>query len=423
MVLDVPPQANNDPNEPLAPPPSTPPTPPQTSVQPVSDAAQSLNQPPTPPQTAAQSNTFQIPQQPDVASSAPAPAAPPAVDPSPAPVQPTPATPPAVDAPSAGNSTPQPSLAAKIPDIVEPATPAPHVSQEIPMPDSHDQPIFMQESSPAAPQPPAPQPASTPAPEPNIPLIEDETPPAADQVPVVQPPPVFDAAPPAPEPAPAPVSPQDTIPQPEFMSQPLQQPVSTAPSMQQQMAQQRPVKKRRSKLRLFVWLLVSLLITSALVAGVLWFVNRNNNAAEVVPDTPVEEVTVREYTSATLEFKTQIPSDWTDVESQEDGLDLVEFSHPTVRDNGTALASVAVIRLRNLDPSQTAASFYETYQSALAAGFDEFSETSNQELEIDNLPAKKVEADVTLDGVTDKAIFYLIFAGGKRLYNRPVCSG
>ena len=171
-----------------------------------------------------------------------------------------------------------------------------------------------------------------------------------------------------------------------------------------------PKRKKRSRFRLIILLLIGLAIAGLLVWGVATLFGGQSNSGDSTTKTEDSSSTTRDFESVLLGFSTKIPKDWEDAQRQEDGFDVVEFTHPDARSNGTPLASALIIRLRDLN-AEDKADFFKTYEAALSGGFDTFSETASEEVKVDDLPAKKIEADVEQDGVSDKAIFYLVYAG------------
>lgn len=189
---------------------------------------------------------------------------------------------------------------------------------------------------------------------------------------------------------------QSQIPRPA----PVQQPVlpTTLPS--------KP-RRQSSFVKYIVAGLVILLVAGLLVWGVSSLAG--NNAPE---KTAVTKPQYKEFVSESLGFTTEYPDGWTHEEGRKNGIDLVRFAHPKIRDNNTATAEVAILRLtsKQLGDIKDKEQFFETYTKTIADGFSSYSEISASEMTIDDLPAKKVEADIVQNGENDRAVFYLIYA-------------
>jgi|GEM_PF-6681097 len=261
--------------------------------------------------------------------------------------------------PPATPSVPQPST-------YTPSSPNPNLP---PQPDIHQAPIFMQEDASEIPLPFTKSGTASSAP----------TDPFAPSSQVTQRPPV-----------------QTQIPRPA----PVQQPIlpTTLPS--------KP-RRQSSFAKYLAAGVVILLIAGLLVWGVSSLVGNKE------PEKPaVTKPEYKEFVSETLGFATAYPDGWTHEEGRKNGLDLVRFAHPKIRENNTATAEVAVLRLtsKQLGEIDSKTQFFDTYTKTIADGFSSYSENSATEMTIDELPAKKVEADIVQNGENDRAVFYLIYA-------------
>lgn len=190
---------------------------------------------------------------------------------------------------------------------------------------------------------------------------------------------------------------QSQIPRPAPVQQPIL-PTNLPPA--------RP-RRQSSMVKYIVAGLVILVFAGLLVWAVGSITSNNEPEKEVV-----EKPQYKEFISEELGFATAYPEAWTHEQGRRNGLDLVRFSHPKIRDNNTATAEVGIIRLttQQLKNIKDKDQFFETYTKTIADGFNSYSETDASELTIDGLPAKKVVADIVQNGENDKAIFYLVYA-------------
>jgi len=275
--------------------------------------------------------------------------------------------------------SPAPTQVSQVP---QPPVYAPQPAQPVvpnnlpPQPDRHQPPIFMQEEGI----------------KPDIPLPYTKSG-TASSVPGGNP---MEA--PLPQQQPRQVQPQSRqIPRPA----PVQPPIlpTAAPS--------RP--RKASPLKYLIIGLGALLVAGLLIWLVVSIVS--NDQPDSQPDT-VEQPTYNDFTSEELGFTTAYPKGWTREEGRQNGLDLIRFSHPTIRDNNTSLAETVVLRLtsKQMKSVENKDQFFSTYGKAISSAFDSYSEVNAQELTIDKMQAKKIEADITQSGENDRAVFHFIYA-------------
>ncbi len=287
----------------------------------------------------------------------------------------SPTPPPTINTvPSFDSPLPTPQLPQQ-PPIAPQITPTQNTSsspqETTHMPDMHEPPIFMREDSPS----------------------EGAT---STPIPPLGTPPAYSVGGPPPQQNPA--------------IQPLQRPVQSASNISQVSI---PRRKQGSKFKLIIFVVLGLLITGLLMWAVIAVISSRSSDNDQTSQSTTKQAKDTEYVSEQLGFATRYADGWKQEQTKEDGLDVVTFSHPKIRDNDTAVAEVAVIRLTSaqLKDIPDKETFYSTYQKAITDGFDNYSELDSQELTIDDLPAKRVEADIAQKGEQDQAIFHFIYAG------------
>ncbi len=310
----------------------------------------------------------------------------PKTDPNPAPqIAPVETPPPApnIQTPPIISSEPVP----QIPDpVFPPVTQVPSTSPyngsgtSTPMPDVHEPPIFMYEDSPA--------PTATPA-------VISPVAPSVPPIPPLASPPSYSLG--------------GEPPQNQGI-QPMQRPVQSAANLSQVTI---PRRRKNSNLKYIVFGIIGFLIAGLLVWAVVAIISSVGSNSNKTSEQTIKKPENNKYENKLIGFATEYPKDWSAEQTKEDGLDVITFSHPKVRKNGTPTAEVAVIRLTSeqLKDIPDKKEFYSLYQKALIEGFDNYSERDSQELTVDGIPAKRIDADISKKGEQNQAVFHLIYAG------------